>query len=54
VDESDFQDVLTGGVKWALGDLKADVTPNLLTAAPGAMTNPPYVEAPAPKPAATK
>ena len=45
-----FQDVLTGGVKWALGDLKADVTPNLLTAAPGALTNPPYVEAPPAKP----
>jgi type 1 glutamine amidotransferase len=43
-----FQDVLTGGVKWALGELDADVTPNLATAAPGAMTNPPYV-APAPK-----
>ena len=46
-----FQDILIGGVKWALGDVKADVTPNLATAAPGAMTNPPYV-APAPKPAA--
>lgn len=49
-----FQDVLTGGVKWALGDLKADVTPNLLTAAPGAMTNPPYVEAAPPKPTTAK
>lgn len=49
-----FQDVLTGGVKWALGDVKADVTPNLLTAAPGALTNPPYVETPAPKPAPAK
>lgn len=47
-----FQDVLTGGVKWALGDVKADVTPNLLTAAPGALTNPPYVEPPPAKPAA--
>ena len=44
-----FQDVLTGGVKWALGELQADVTPNLLNAAPGAMTNPPYVETPAPR-----
>ncbi len=41
-----FQDVLTGGVKWALGDVKADVTPNLLNAAPGALTNPAYVEPP--------
>jgi type 1 glutamine amidotransferase len=46
-----FQDVLTGGLRWALGDVKADVKPNLLTAAPGAMTNPPYLE---PKPAAPK
>jgi type 1 glutamine amidotransferase len=46
-----FQDVLTGGVKWALGDVQADVTPNLFNAAPGAMKNPPYVE---PKPAAPK
>lgn len=43
-----FQDVLTGGIKWALGDLKAETTPNLLQAAPGAMTNPHYVETPAP------
>ncbi len=46
-----FQDVLTGGVKWALGDVKAEIPPNLLTAAPGALTNPPYVEAPPAKPA---
>jgi uncharacterized protein len=45
-----FQDVLTGGIAWALGDLKADVTPNIDKVAPGALTNPIYQ---APKPAAT-
>ena len=45
-----FQDVLTGGVAWALGDVKADVTPNLEQVAPGALTNPLYQE---PKPKAT-
>jgi type 1 glutamine amidotransferase len=44
-----FQDVLVGGVSWALGDAQADVTPNLDTAAPGWATNPPYVEPPPPK-----
>lgn len=47
-----FQQILIGGVKWALGDAKAEVPPNLKEAAPGAYTNPPYVEpkpAPAPK-----
>ena len=39
-----FQDMLVGGIKWAVGDAKADVTPNLKTTAPGAMTNPPYPE----------
>ena len=39
-----FQQILVGGVKWALGDVSADVTPNLQTAAPGAYTNPHYVE----------
>ena len=41
-----FQDILVGGIKWAVGDVQADVTPNLKTAAPGAMTNPPYPEDP--------
>jgi type 1 glutamine amidotransferase len=41
-----FQEILTGGLKWALGEVRASVRPNLLKAAPGAMTNPPY---PAPK-----
>lgn len=45
-----FQDVLTGGVRWALGDAKADVKPNLSEVAPGWATNPPF---PPPKPAAT-
>ena len=39
-----FQDILIGGIKWALGDLKADVPPNIKEAAPQAYTNPPYVE----------
>jgi type 1 glutamine amidotransferase len=47
-----FQDILVGGIKWALGDIPADVTPNLKTTAPGASTNPLYVKPqPAPKPA---
>jgi type 1 glutamine amidotransferase len=45
-----FQDVLTGGISWALGDVQADVTPNIEKVAPGALTNPLYQ---APKPAAT-
>ncbi|MEI6195324.1 MAG: ThuA domain-containing protein, partial [Verrucomicrobiota bacterium] len=45
-----FQQILVGGIKWALGEIPADMTPNLLTAAPGAYTNPRYVE---PKPAAS-
>ncbi|MFD0892682.1 ThuA domain-containing protein [Luteolibacter ambystomatis] len=44
-----FKTMLTGGIKWALGEVKADIPPNLKQTAPGAMTNPPYV---APKPAA--
>ena len=46
-----FQDVLIGGIRWALGEVNADVPPNLLTATPGALTNPPYVAPPPPKPA---
>jgi uncharacterized protein len=44
-----FQQILVGGIKWALGEVPADVTPNIKTAAPGAGTNPRYVD---PKPAA--
>jgi len=47
-----FQDILAGGIEWALGDAQADISPNLQQAAPGAYTNPPF---PAPqKPAAPK
>jgi type 1 glutamine amidotransferase len=48
-----FQDILVGGIRWALGEAKADVPANLAEAAPGAMTNPPYVE-PKPKAPAAK
>ncbi len=37
-----FQEILTGGISWALGDAKAAVAPNLPQAAPGALTNPPF------------
>ena len=46
-----FQDILTGGIRFALGEAKADVTPNVRKVTPEAWTNPPYVEA---KPAAPK
>ena len=46
-----FQQILVGGIKWAVGDAPADVMPNIQTAAPGAYTNPRYV---APKPAPEK
>lgn len=45
-----FQDILTGGIAWALGDVKADVTPNLAQVAPRWAENPPFPPAPAPKP----
>jgi len=44
-----FQDILVGGIKWALGQANADLTLNLKEAAPEAYTNPPF---PAPQPAA--
>ncbi len=47
-----FQDVLTGGISWALGDAKAEVPGNLLQAAPGAMTNPAFTPEKAAVPAA--
>ena len=37
-----FQEILTGGIAWALGDAKAEIAPNLTEAAPGALTNPPF------------
>lgn len=43
-----FQDILVGGVKWALGEVNADVPANLKETAPGAYTNPPFPE---PRPA---
>jgi hypothetical protein len=46
-----FQQILIGGIKWALGDAKADVPANLRETAPGAYTNPPYVD---PKPATAR
>lgn len=46
-----FRNALVGGIQFALGDAKGDLTPNLKVAAPDAMTNPAYV---APKPAAPK
>jgi uncharacterized protein len=39
-----FQKILVGGIKWALGEVPADVTPNIKAAAPGAWTNPKYPE----------
>lgn len=42
-----FQAQLTGGIQWALGEVKAKTPANLEKTAPGAMTNPTYV---APKP----
>ena len=46
-----FQDILAGGIHWACGDLKADITPNLNQATPGWAQNPVYKED---KPAAKK
>lgn len=43
-----FQQIVVGGIQWALGEARADVPPNLKAAAPGASTNPPYPE---PRPA---
>jgi type 1 glutamine amidotransferase len=45
-----FQEILVGGIRWALGDAKADVTPNIKSVTPQALTNPVYQE-PAQKPA---
>jgi type 1 glutamine amidotransferase len=36
-----FQDVLVGGINWAVGNVQADITPNLEKAAPQADTLPP-------------
>jgi len=45
-----FQDILIGGLKWALGEAEADVPANIREAAPGAYTNPAFFETPPPKP----
>ncbi len=37
-----FQDILTGGIRFALGEAKADVTPNVKQVTPEAWKNPPY------------
>jgi uncharacterized protein len=37
-----FQQILTGGLKWALDEVKADVTPNIKQVAPGAWDNPKF------------
>ena len=47
-----FRDILTGALRWAMGDVKAAIPPNLKETAPGAMTNPPFVPPPEPKPKA--
>ncbi len=44
-----FQDILIGGIKWALGEAQADVPANIKEAAPGAYTNPAFFETPPPK-----
>ena len=46
-----FQNILIGGIKFALGDAKGDTTPNIKEVTPGAWTNPPYVPQPVKKPA---
>lgn len=51
-----FQQILVGGVKWALGEAPAETPANIKEVAPGAYTNPPYEPTPAAttKPGATK
>ncbi len=39
-----FQSILIGAIHWATRDVDAAVPPNLMEAAPGAMTNPAFVE----------
>lgn len=53
---STFQQILVGGIKWALGEVDAQVKPNVKDVTPGAWTNPPYVPQPPKKakPAETK
>ncbi|MDB6021720.1 MAG: hypothetical protein JWQ04_1577 [Pedosphaera sp.] len=42
-----YQEMLFGGIAWAVRNTNADVTPNLLQAAPGCMTLPPSTPTPA-------
>lgn len=49
-----YQDILVGAIQWATGEVVAATPPNLDEVAPGAMTNPKYHPAPAPRPAAPK
>lgn len=46
-----FRNILTGGIKWACGDVKADTAPNLKFAAPEAHVNPAYIPPKPPAPA---
>ncbi len=39
-----YQNILIGAIHWATRDVDAAIPPNLKTAAPEAMTNPPYPE----------
>lgn len=41
-----FQNILVGAIRWTTRDVDAAVPPNLAEAAPGALTNPKFVEAP--------
>jgi len=41
-----FQNILTGAIRWTTRDVDAAIPPNLNTVAPGAMTNPKFVEQP--------
>jgi uncharacterized protein len=41
-----FQEILMGGVNWALGRVDADITPNLMQAAPQANLLPTYIPPP--------
>jgi type 1 glutamine amidotransferase len=39
-----FQSILIGAIHWVTRDIDAAVPPNLMQVAPGAMTNPVFVE----------
>jgi type 1 glutamine amidotransferase len=44
-----YQNLLMGGLNWALGRVDADITPNLAKVTPDARVLPPYVAPPPPK-----